>query len=62
VSVYLALHTSGSPSVQDVADFGRLALLFGATPDQPLAVQRADSGALTVVLPISDEDMRGGRP
>lgn len=56
MSVYLALHTSGSPSLQDIADFGRLGLLLGAPSSQPLVVQRADNGALTVVVPMPDVD------
>jgi hypothetical protein len=58
VSVYLALHTSASPNLGDVAEFGRLALALGADPDSSLAVQRESNGALTVVLPIPDEVAR----
>jgi hypothetical protein len=55
VSVYLALHTSASPSLEDVAEFGRIALALGGDPKSGLAVTRSDSGALTVVLPIPDD-------
>lgn len=53
MSVYLALHTSASPSVGDIAEFGRLALEMGADPKGALAVNRESNGALTVVLPVS---------
>jgi hypothetical protein len=57
VSVYLALHTSAAPSIGDIAEFGRLALLLGATPDQQLAASFRDTpiGQLTVVVPIPEE-------
>lgn len=57
MTVYLALHTSASPSIKDVAEFGRLALLYGADPQQQLAAATRDAptGALTVVLPILAE-------
>lgn len=56
MSVYLALHTSGSPDIGDIAEFGRVALALGADPKTPLAVQRdKDTHALTVVLPMPPE-------
>jgi hypothetical protein len=55
MSVYLALHTSAGPVVGDIAEFGRMALLLGATADQMLAANPAQNGALTVVLPIPDD-------
>lgn len=51
----MALHTSASPSIGDIAEFGRLALELGCDPKQPLAVRTESNGALTVVLPLPDE-------
>lgn len=54
MSVYVALHTSASPTIGDIAEFGRLALALGCDATQPLAVQREGNGALTVVLPTPE--------
>jgi len=51
MSVYVAIHTSGSPSIGDVAEFGRLALALGAKPDGPLVTREGGNGALRCVLP-----------
>lgn len=53
MSVYLAVHTSVSPSISDVAEFGARCLALGASPDSPLAVslERAPS-AMTCVVPF----------
>ena len=60
MSVYVALHTSGSPSIGDIAEFGRLALTLGCDPAQHLAVRTESNGALTVVLPTPVEPDGGG--
>lgn len=54
MSVYLALHTSGSPSIGDIAEFGKLALLLGADPDNSLAITKDSTGGLTIVLPTPE--------
>jgi hypothetical protein len=55
VSVYLALHTSASPSIEDVADFGRIAIALGADRKQGMAARfKDDHNGLTVVLPIPE--------
>lgn len=51
MSVYIAIHTNGSPTIGDVAEFGRLALALGAKPDGPLVVRESGNGALRCVLP-----------
>jgi hypothetical protein len=50
VSVYLALHTTPSPTIGEIAEFGRRALDLGCDPSQPLVVQREANGALTVLI------------
>jgi hypothetical protein len=57
VSVYLALHTSASPSIEDIAEFGRIAILLGADPKQGTTASFRDTpaGQLTVVLPMPAE-------
>jgi hypothetical protein len=56
VSVYVAVHTSGSPSVKDIAEAGALALRMGAKPDQSPTVGSSPATGLTIVVPTPAEE------